>query len=354
MKLFPKIFKKRIGLAPGELVHTGEQKVDEIRISLIDYDEDNLGETPLNSIEEAYPIKDSKTVSWLNVDGLHDVSIMEKVGNHFNIHPLVMADTLNVHQRPKFEDFGDYIFITLKMISFDEAQNSISSEQVSMILGDNYVITFQERYGDVFESVRERIRKLRGRIRKVGADYLAYALIDAVIDHYYVVLEKISEKIESLEDEVVDNPKKDTLADIHHLKKNMTLLRRAVWPLREMASNLIRSESKLMKKQTMPFTRDLYDHTIQVTDSIDTFKDMLSGLMDLYLSNISNRMNEVMKVLTIFAAIFIPLTFIAGIYGMNFEFMPELKWKYSYPVLVGVMVCVTSGLIVYFRKKKWV
>ena len=353
MKLFPKIFKKKVGLIPGELVHVGEKKVDDVRLRIVDYDEGSLNETVLNNIEEAYQIKDSKSVSWLNVDGLHDTSVMENIGNHFGIHPLIMADTLNVHQRPKFEDFEDYLFIVLKIISFDDENNSISSEQVSMILSDNYVITFQEKYGDVFESVRERIRKARGRIRKVGVDYLAYVLIDAVIDNYYVVLDRISEKIESLEDAVVENPTSDTLKEIHHLKKNVTLLRKSVWPLRDMASNLIRSESKIIKEQTMPFMRDLYDHTIQVTDSIDTFKDMLSGLMDLYLSNMSNRMNEEMKVLTIFAAIFIPLTFIAGIYGMNFEFIPELKWKYSYFVLWGIILVVGGGMLIYFRKKKW-
>ncbi|MBU0505969.1 MAG: magnesium/cobalt transporter CorA [bacterium] len=353
MKLFPKHNKQKANHIPGELVHIGKRHAEETRLSFIDYDSETYQERILQKVDEAYQTKGSKKINWLNVDGLHDMLIMEKILSHFDIHPLVMEDLLNVHQRPKMEDLDAYLFIVLKMISFDNVTNDIHWEQVSFILSKNYLITFQEKPGDVFESVRERLRKSKGRIRKLSCDYLAYALIDAVIDNYYVVLESISEKIEAVENEVVANPSSQILNEIHQLKKHMMLLRKAVWPLREVVNNLIRTESPIIKKETIPFIKDLYDHTIQVTDSIDTFKEMLTGLMDLYLSNISNRMNEVMKVLTIFAAIFIPLTFVAGIYGMNFDFMPELKWKYSYFVLWGIWFLIGGGMLGYFKKKKW-
>jgi len=353
----PNIFKKsakKVGLVPGELVFMGEQKIENVRLRVIDFDQDNLTEKDLPSIEECFPLKDNNTTTWINIDGLHDISILEKIQKHFSIHPLVMEDILNSHQRPKTEDMEDYIFVVLKMLSFDPDQSDVKSEQVSFLLGPKYVISFQERFGDVFEPVRERIRKSKGRIRKMGVDYLLYALIDVIIDNYFVVLENIAEKIEELENAVMSNPTQEILNDIHRLKSSMTGLRKSVWPLREMIGNLSKGGSKLIEERTEVYLRDLYDHTIQVTDSIDTYRDMLSGLQDVYLSSISNKMNEVMKVLTIFAAIFIPLTFIAGIYGMNFDYIPELKWKYSYFVLWGFFLLVGGGMLGYFRKKKWI
>jgi len=252
------------------------------------------------------------------------------------------------------EDFVDYIFIVLKMLYYDEKGNETKAEQVSVILGSNFVISFQESEGDVFDPIRERIRTLRGRIRKMGADYLAYALIDTIVDNYFVILEKLGEKIEDIEDELVTNPTLDTLQTIHSLKKEMIFLRKSVWPLREVISRLERWESPLINKSLDIYLRDVYDHTIQVVDSIETFRDMLSGLLDIYLSSVSNRMNEIMKVLTIIATIAIPLTVITGIYGMNFQFMPELQWQLSYPLVLLAMLTLGILMIRYFRIKKWI
>jgi len=281
------------------------------------------------------------------------VDIIEKIGNHFNIHPLILEDIVNTGQRPKMEDFIDYIFIVLKMLYYDEKENETKAEQVSLILGSNFVISFQESEGDVFDTIRKRIRSDRGRIRRMGADYLAYALIDAIVDNYFIILEKLGEKIEDIEDELVTNPAPATLQAIHDLKREMIFLRKSVWPLREVVSRLERWESPLINKSLDIYLRDVYDHTIQVIDSIETFRDMLSGLFDIYLSSVSNRMNEIMKVLTIIATIAIPLTVITGIYGMNFQSMPELQWWWSYPIVLLVMLTLGILMIIYFRRKKW-
>jgi len=276
------------------------------------------------------------------------------MGNHFNIHPLVLEDIANTGQRPKMEDFVDYIFIVLKMLYYDDKENETKAEQVSVVLGSNFVISFQESEGDVFDPIRERIKSDRGRIRKMGADYLAYALIDTIVDNYFAILEKLGEKIEDIEDELVTNPALETLQTIHRLKREMIFLRKSVWPLREVISRLERWESPLINKSLDIYLRDVYDHTIQVVDSIETFRDMLSGLLDIYLSSVSNRMNEIMKVLTIIATIAIPLTVITGLYGMNFQFMPELQWRWSYPLVLLAMLTLGILMIRYFRRKKWI
>ncbi len=352
----PKKLKKlsnKIGLPPGSLVHVGEQKIEKTRIAIIDYDETHLHEKEAKTIEECFPFKDSPSVTWINIDGLHEVDIIEKIGNHFNIHPLILEDILHSGQRPKFEDFGPYIYIVLRMLFYDEKQDEIQEEQLSIILGSNFVISFQERVGDVFNAVRDRIRSGRFQIKKRGDDYLAYSLIDAVVDNYFIILEKLGEKIETLEEELLDNPAPATLQSIHNLKRKLISLRKSVWPLREVINSLERGESSLFQESTSIYLKDVYDHTIQVIDTIETYRDMVSGMLDTYLSNVSIKMNEVMKVLTIIATIFIPLTFIAGIYGMNFEFMPELKWHWGYPVIWTVMCVIFIGMLLYFRKKKW-
>lgn len=353
----PRFFKrvsKKAGLSPGTLVHVGKKKVEKVKIQLIDYDETQLKEKEPKTIEECFPFKDLPTVTWVNIDGLHDIQVMEKIGKHFNLHPLVMEDILNTEQRPKIEEFDDYLFIVLKMLCYDEKQNQINSEQVSVILGKNFVLSFQEKTGDIFDPLRERIRSGKGRIRKMGPDYLAYTLLDAVVDNYFLVLEKLGEKIEGMEEELVTNPTPGTLHMIHTLKREMIFLRKSVWPLREVVSRLEREESPLIKESTGIFLRDVYDHTIQVIDTVETYRDMLSGMLDIYLSSISNRMNQVMKVLTIIATIFIPLTFLVGIYGMNFDYMPELKWHWVYPWAFWlVMLGVTGFMLIYFRRKKW-
>ena len=351
LKLFKK-YSKKIGLPPGTMVYVGEKKVEKVKISVIDYDKDNFQKRELVSVEEAFPFKETPTVTWLNIDGLHEVEVLEKIGKHYDIHPLIMEDILNTQQRPKIEIFDDYIFAVMKVITQDEEGNH-SIEQLSLFLGENYVITFQESEGDIFDPVRERIEKSKGRIRKYGPDYLAYAIMDIVIDHYFLILEKFGETVEFLEDNVIENPNESIVQNIQQMKRKLIFMRKSIWPLRELISTLVREETKLIKDSTMPYLRDLYDHTIQVVDSVETFRDMVSGILDVYLSSVSNKMNEVMKVLTIIATIFIPLTFIAGIYGMNFEFMPELKFHWGYPLIWGIMIMIFLMMIFYFKRKKW-
>ncbi|MBN1367321.1 MAG: magnesium/cobalt transporter CorA [Dehalococcoidales bacterium] len=351
-----RLIKKRSGKAgmpPGTLVYVGEQKAEKVKISIIDYNETQFEEREVKIIEESFPFKDKPTVTWINIDGLHEVENIEKLGSHFGFHPLLMEDILNTDQRPKMEDYGDHIFIVLKMLRPGKNKDEIEAEQVSLIYGPNFVISFQEREGDVFNSVRDRIRKSKGRIRKVGADYLAYTLLDAIVDNYFVILEDIGEKIEDTEQRLTTNPSTETLQYIRSLKNEMIFLRKSIWPLRELVNGLERCESKLISESTCIYLRDVYDHTIQIIDTVESYRDMISGMVDIYLSSVSNKMNEVMKVLTIFASIFIPLTFIAGIYGMNFEFMPELKWPWGYFALLGFMASVGISLVVYFKRKKW-
>jgi len=352
LKLFHKTSDKA-GLPPGSLVHVGEKKIEHTKISVIDYNETQHDELVVKTVEECFPFKDSPTVTWINIDGLHDTDVIKNIGNHFGLHSLVQEDILHTGQRPKLENLDDYLFVTLKMLDYDTENEEVNAEQVSLILGPNFVISFQERAGDTFDFVRNRIRNGRGRIRRRGADYLFYALIDSIVDNYFSILERYGERLEILEEELTENPTRETLHVIHALKKEMILLRRSVWPLRELISGMEREESPLISEPIHVFIRDLYDHTIQVIDSVDTMKEILSGLQDLYLSSVSNKMNEVMKVLTIFASIFIPLTFFAGIYGMNFEHMPELKLRWAYPALWIFLISVALGLLSYFRRKKW-
>ncbi|NIM03503.1 magnesium/cobalt transporter CorA [bacterium] len=344
---------KSAGLAPGTPVFIGDMKAEKVKITVIDYDESQFQEKYLKTIEECFPLKDKPTVTWINIDGVHDIEIIEKLGKRFDLHPLILEDIVNTGQRPKMEDFGSYIFVVLKMLYYDEKKKEIEGEQVSLILGSNFVISFQEREGDVFNPIRDRIRNAKGKIRKMGADYLAYGLIDATVDSYFLILEKIGEKIEGMEEELVTKPTPETLQTIHNLKRDTIFLRKSVWPLREVVSGLQRGDSALIGESTRVFLRDVYDHTIQVIDTIETFRDMVSGMLDIYLSSISNRMNEVMKLLTIIATIFIPLTFLAGIYGMNFKYMPELGWRWGYFVALSLMVFVGISMFIYFRRKRW-
>lgn len=344
---------KPAGLPPGTLIYVGEKKVETVRITYFDYDEQNFVEKQVSNIEECFPFKTTPTVTWINIDGLHEVQIIEKLGRQFELHPLLLEDILSTRQRPKVEDFDKHLFIVLRMLHYNSGEQLVESEQVSMVLGQNFVISFQEAIGDVFDHVRDRIRNAKGRVRKMGPDYLAYSLIDAVVDGYFTILEKLGEKIELLEEQLVAEPTEKTLQQIHRLKREMIILRKSVWPLREVISALQRTESQLITKSTTLYLRDVYDHTIQVIDTIESFRDMVSGMVDIYLSSLSNRMNSVMKVLTIIATIFIPLTFIAGVYGMNFEYMPELGWRWGYEAVLLVMVLVAAVMLIHFRKKKW-
>jgi magnesium transporter len=348
-----KNISKKIGLSPGTIAFIGKKKVEKTRISIIDYDSNSVSEKKANRIEECFPFKDTPSITWLNIDGLYETELIDKIGKYYDIHPLVLEDIANTGQRPKIEIFDNYIFIVIKMLTFDERKFKITSEQVSLILGKNFVISFQEKPGDIFDPLRERIKKSKGRIRKMNSDYLTYTVLDIIIDYYFNILEYIGEKIEVFEEELMIEPKPENLNEIYKLKREVLFLRKSIWPLRELVNKLEKSESLLIHKKTAPYLRDLYDHTIQVIDTVETSRDLLSGMLDLYLSSVSNKMNEVMKVLTIFAAVFIPLTFLAGIYGMNFEFMPELGWRYSYFVILGVMVLIAIGLLSYFKKKRW-
>ena len=350
---FIKKFSKKAGSPPGTLVHVGEKKAEHVRIRVIDYNESEFEEKDLEKIEESFSYRDKPTATWINIDGLHEVENIEEIGKAFNLHPLVLEDILHTEQRPKLDDFEDYIFIISKKLYYDDEEHQVRTEQFSMVLGRNFLITFQERVGDVFNPVRERLRKAKGRLRKRGADYLAYALLDAIVDNYFIVLEKMGERIEFLEEELLADPVPETLQAIHNLKRELIFLRKSVWPLREIISSLERGESTLIDESTTVFLRDIYDHTIQVIDTVETFRDMVSGMMDMYLSSVSNKMNEVMKVLTIIATIFIPMTFIAGIYGMNFKSMPELEWSWGYPLLWVVIIAIAVTMLSYFRRKKW-
>lgn len=358
-----RLFKKvsgTAGMMPGALVHVGDRKEEKVTITLIDYDNEQYRERKDINVEECLSFRNTPTITWINVDGLHDIETIDRLGRHFGLHPLILEDILNTGQRPKYEYFTDHIFVVLKMLLFDEKRSEITSEQVSILIGPDFVISFQEKRGDLFEPVRDRIRKARGRIRVSGADYLAYALLDAIVDGYFFILERISENIERVEEGLVASPAPETLEIIYGLKKDVVFLRKSVWPLREVISGLEREESELFHVSTRPFLRDLYDHTIQVIDTVETFRDMTSGMLDIYLSSVSNRMNEVMKVLTIIATIFIPVTFVAGIYGMNFNTgisginMPELNWRFGYLFAWCLMAAIAGTMLIYFRRKKWI
>lgn len=345
--------RKPAGAAPGTLIHVGERKMAATRISLIDYDAGRLTERDVEDVGELLPLKDSSSTSWIDVVGLHDIGQIETIGKHFGIHPLVQEDILNTRQRPKVDAYEDYLHICIKMITFDAESGHLAPEQISLIIGNHHLITFQEMIGDSFEPVRERLRRGAPRIREGGTSYLAYALMDAVVDHYFVALDQIGGEIADLEEALLAAPTTDTLETLHRLKREMLYYRKLVWPVRELLGRLVREDHALISDKTIVYLNDVYDHTIQVIDTIESYRDMLSGMMDLYLSTVSNRMNEVMKVLTLIATIFIPLTFLAGIYGMNFKVMPELEWPWAYFALWGLMIAIAAVLLMLFKRKHW-
>ena len=343
-----------IGHAPGTLVTTEEVERQPLKLTLFEYGSDlPVVERQTQTVSECFPFDSQSPVTWLNVDGSQRVEVLEEIGSRLDIHPLSLEDIFDTGQRPKMEDFDRYLFIKLNMLSWDENQRQIESQQVSLILGENYVVTFQEHEKDIFDPVRKRIRESKSRLTNQGADYLAYSLIDAIVDHYFIVLENLGEQIEFLEEELISDPDHRTLHSIHELKRELIFLRKSVWPLREVISALDRGESPLFKESSLIYLRDVYEHTIQIIDTVETFRDMVSGMLDIYLASVSNRMNEVMKVLTIIATVFIPLSFIVGLYGMNFNYMPELKWKWGYFMVWGVIISVVVGMLAYFRRKKW-
>lgn len=344
---------KKSGLPPGTAVFVGEQKQEMVDISILHYSREHIEEIHNAGIDDCMRLRDSAGILWINVNGIHDVKVIQTLANFFGLHPLTTEDISNTHQRPKVEVFDEYILFVLKMLTYDDEKNTIENENVSLILGQNFVISFQERSGDVLDQLRQRVRSGKGKIRSAGADYLVYAIMDGVVDGYFVALEKLGDHIEAIDDEILTVPDARHMNELHRLKREIVFLRKVIWPLRENASTIEKSASELINESTRPFLRDLYDHIIQIIDMVETYRDIIGGMHDTYLSSVSNRMNEVMKVLTIIGTIFIPLTFIAGIYGMNFENMPELKWTWGYFGLLGVMAAIGLVMLGIFKRRKW-
>ncbi len=344
--------KYKAGLPPGSLVYVGGQTSPTTTITLFDYDTERYAEKAIKTIEECVPFKDQKSITWINVDGLKETALIAKLDHLFGVHPLVLEDIVNTDQRPKMEDYGEYIYVVLKMLYLDPQTQDIISEQLSLIIGTNYVLSFQEKEGDYFDNIRGRIRNNKGRVRKMGADYLAYVLLDTIVDNYFLVLEKIERDIAQVEDRLMGTTGIHS-TDLHHLKRELISLRKQISPVRELVNAMQRADSKIIKKETEIYWRDLHDHIISVMDAIESFRDILSGLHDIYLSSINTKMNEIMKVLTVISTIFMPLTFIAGVYGMNFKYMPELEWESGYYEILTAMLVVALLMVLYFKRKKW-
>jgi magnesium transporter len=343
----------KAGLSPGTLVHIGETRSGPVRLRLVEYDSAGCEERELASVAECLPPSDDRKVYWLDVGGIHEVQVIERLGQAFHLHPLMLEDIVNTDQRPKADVYDDCLFLVLKTLQVAAEGEAIEVEQVSLVLGPQFVLSFEENGGPAFAAVRARLKNQKGRLRSAGADYLAYALLDAIVDHYFGVLEVLGERIQVLEQELITDPGPQTLRSIHGLKRELLFLRRAVWPVREMVSVLERGETDLIRDTTKLYLRDVYDHAVQVMDTLETFREMTTGMLDLYLSSVSHRMNSVMKVLTIIATIFMPLTFIVGIYGMNFDYMPELNWRWGYPAVLFFMLFVGGSMLWIFRRKHW-
>lgn len=343
----------KAGLPPGTLVHIGDAKSGPIRLRLIEYDPSSCQERALESPTECNHPETDGRVHWLDIGGIHQVSLIEQLGTAYHLHPLILEDIVNTDQRPKADVYDDCLFLVLKTLQVIEDSTVVKVEQVSMVLGPRFVLSFEENGGSVFEPVLSRLKNSKGRLRNNGPDYLAYALLDTVVDHYFAVLETFGERIEALEQEVVTNPTPATLRSIHTVKRELLFVRRAIWPVREMITVMQRGETDLIQETTKLYLRDVYDHTVQIIDTLETFREMTTGMLDVYLSSISHRLNAVMKVLTIIATIFMPLTFIAGIYGMNFDHMPELHWKWGYAAVLLLMLGIGLGMLWIFKRKGW-
>jgi magnesium transporter len=351
--LRPQSKKKAAGAPPGQVVYIGDDRSGAVKISVIDYDDIHLEENISYSAEDCFKYKNTLTNTWINVDGIHKTDIIEKIGKNFGISSLVLEDVVNTNSRPKIDDFKDYVFIILKMLTYDREKRNLSIEHVGLILGKNFVISFQENEGDLFDTIRARLRDQQSRTRHLGSDYLIYCLMDRIVDEYFLIIEAMGEELQEMEEEVSEKTSEDFIHRFNDLKRSSIYLRKSVWPLREVISYMLRDEVSLLGTGVLPYIRDLYDHTVQVIDVTETYRDLFSDIMDLYLSTLSLKMNEVMKVLTIISTIFIPLTFIVGVYGMNFEVMPELNWKYGYLTVWMIILFVAGGLIIYFKRKRW-
>ena len=345
---------RKVGMPPGSLVYTGDKGHLPAKITITRYNGDTIVERQVDAFAECQLAAVPGEVTWINVTGISKVTDLERVGECFKIHPLVLEDILEVGQRPKVEDYDEYLYIVLNAIQPAAEGAELVAEEISLVLGPNYLLSFYTGGDDLYAPVRERLLQAKGRIRKLGADYLAYSLIDLVVDNYFVELEKFGDQMESLEDEVVANPSPRTLRDVHQFKNDMIMLRKSLWPLREVVARLERRESPLISENLGKYFRDVYDHTIIAIDTVETYRDILSGMLDIYLSSMSNRLNSIMKVLTIIATIFMPLTFITSLYGMNFKHMPELQWEYGYFMVLGMVVVIAVAMLEYFRRKRWI
>ena len=351
----PRLFKRHHAgktLPPGTLVYDREKRVPEVSIRVMDYAPQACSIHTAKRIEDTFPLRDSPTTTWIDIEGLHDVDLLKKFGGHFGLHPLVMEDILNTHQRPKMEEYDAYLYIVVRML-FTKEGGSLHSEQVSLVIGKHFVATFGEIPGDVFDPVRRRIEQGLGRSRRMGPDYLAYLLMDAIVDNYFGVLEKIADRIEQLEHRIADKPQPEDLSHVHELRRELAYLRRLMWPTRDVAAGVQRTESNIVHDETRPYYRDLHDHLLQVIETLDHFRDAIAAMQDLYVSEIGIRTNEVIRTLTIISTIFVPLTFLAGVYGMNFDFLPELHWKHGYLFFWGTSVVVVISLVVFLRRRGW-
>ena len=345
---------EKAGMPPGSLVHVGDVQESASRITLVDYSKVDIRELAVQSFDEILDYRDSDTVTWVIIEGLTNVDLVEKIGSAFGIHQLVLEDILNTHQRPKFEEYDDYLYIVLKCLRAEDDQFAVTREQVSLLVLRNFVFAFKEKKDDLFHPVLQRIKTSKGRLRSMGADYLAYAILDTIVDQFFVLIDTLDDATIILEDTLLTTePQQETLNTIQRLKREIIGIRKDISPLRDLTAGLLRSESELINETTRIYLRDVSDHAVRVTESIETYREILSGLLEIYITSVSNKMNEVMKVLTVFASIFIPLTFLAGIYGMNFEHMPELKWTWAYPALWVAFITIPVVLLVYFKKKKW-
>ena len=346
---------KKPGLPPGTVVHTGPKSEERVRISYLDFDAQNLTErADVRDVSVLWGLCDSPTASWVNVDGLHDTALIERIGERFGIHPLVLEDIAHVGQRPKLEEYDEYLYVVLYQLEWHGDEEMVVEEQISLVIGSNYVFSFQERPGDDFDPIRERLRTGKGKLRERGSDHLAYALIDATVDNYFTILHRIGSATEQVELELLEEPGQDTMRKLQQIKREMLVVRRAIWPLRDVLATLMRTESALITEDTRVYLRDVHDHAVQVLESVETLRDVVGGMIDLYLSQVALRTNEAMKVLTVMASIFIPLTFIVGVYGMNFDFMPELHTRWGYPAVWAFMISTAVGLLLWFKKRGWV
>lgn len=350
------MFKKvshKAGMPPGSLVLVGDSPTAEVKIRGVRYTETEFEEFTDVDSEILSHLQEREGILWLQVDGVHQPEKISELGRIFSFHALTQEDIVNTDQRPKLEDFDTYLFLVGKILSFDEAIGKVEEKHFCLVLRKHVLLSFHEAGANIFSAVENRLQKSSGKIRKKTSDYLAYALFDAMVDNYFLVLEKVGAQIEDLQEEILTEPSGDSLEQLHFLKRELTLLRKSVWPLRDVINSLIRSDSDLISDDTLKYFMDVYDHTMQIIETLEAFRDVTASLFDIYLSAISNRMNEVMKVLTVIATIFIPLTFIVGIYGMNFHYMPELTWKWGYFATLGIMFIMGTAMAIYFKKKDW-